>query len=103
MLLQKMLQETGDIAAFRKRMKPGKQLGSDMMTERVIQEINHEKQLLAKPEPINVADWHEAIITELAHTNEDMAPSDLQPDTMDMDGRPDKNPDDTGQPTSAHP
>ena len=35
-------------------MKEGKQLGADMMTQRVIKEINKEKQLLAEPEPINV-------------------------------------------------
>ena len=29
-------------------------MGADMMTERVIKEINREKQLLAEPEPINV-------------------------------------------------
>ena len=66
MLSHKMPQETGDDAAFRRRMKAGKQLGADMMTERVIREINKEKQLLAEPEPFNVADWDEAIMTELA-------------------------------------
>ena len=86
-------------------MKAGKQLGVDMMTERVIREINQEKQLLIEPEPINVADWDEAIIIELCHTNDNMAPRDLQPqlDTMDTDGRLDKKHNDTGQPTPAHP
>ena len=40
MLFQKMPQETGDNAAFGRRMTGGKQLGADMMTERLIQEIN---------------------------------------------------------------
>ena len=65
MLSHKMPKETGDDAAFRRRMKARKQLGADMMTERVIRDINREKQLLAEPEPINVADWEEAIVTEL--------------------------------------
>ena len=108
MLLQKMPQETGDAAAFRRRMKAGKQLGADMMTERVIREIYQGKQLLvelAEPESINVADWDEAIITELSHTNDNMAPTDRQShlDTMDTDGRLDKKQNDTGQPTPAHP
>ena len=104
-LLQKMPQETGDDAAFRRRMKAVKQLGEDMMTERVVRDIHQEKQLLAEPEPINVADWDEAIITELGHSNDDMAPTDLQPqlDRMDMDRHLDKKHNDTGQPTPAHP
>ena len=105
MLLQKMPQETGDYAAAQRRMKAGKQLGADMMTERVIREINQEKQLLAEPKPINVAGGDKAIITELGHSNDDMAPTDLQPqpDTMDMDRRLDKQHNDTGLPTPAHP
>ena len=86
-------------------MKAEKHLVADMTTERVIREINQEKQLLAEPEPINVADRDEAIITELGHANDDMAPTDLQrqPDTMDMDGHLDKKHKETGQPTPAHP
>ena len=86
-------------------MKAGKQLGADVMTERVIREINQEKQLLAKPEPINVAAWDEAIITELGHTNKDMEPTDLhsQLATMDMDGPPDRTSNHMGKPTVAHP
>ena len=105
MLLQNMQQETCDDAALRRHMRAGKQLGVDMMTGRVTREMNQEKQLLAEPEPINVADWDQAIITELGHTNNDMAPTQLQPqvDTMDMDGRLDKKQNDTGQPTPAHP
>ena len=104
MLLQKMPQEAGDGAAFRRRMKAGKQLGADMMTERFIREINQERQPLADPEPINMADWDEAIITEHGHTNGDMAPTNLQPqlDTMDMDGHLNKKHNDTGQPTPPH-
>ena len=81
-------------------MKAGKELGADRMTERVIREIKQEKQLLAESGPINMADWDEAIITELGHSNVDMAPTDLQSqlDTMDMDGRLDKKQNDTGQP-----
>ena len=105
MLLQKMPQETGDDAAVRRRMKARKQLGADMMTERVIREISQEKQLLAEPKPINVAGGDKAIITELGHSNDDMAPTDFQPppDTMDMDRRLDKQHNDTGLPTPAHP
>ena len=58
-------------------MKGHKQLGADLMTERVIREISQEKQLLAEPKPINVAAWDEAIITELGHTNDEMGPTDL--------------------------
>ena len=80
-------------------------LGADMMTERVIREINHEKQMLAKAEPINVAAWDEAIITELGHTNEDIEPTDLhtQLDTMEIDGRRDKIRSDMGKPAVTHP
>ena len=86
-------------------MKAGKQLGADMMTERVIREIIQEKQLLAEPEPINVAAWDEAIITELGHTNDEMQPTDLHTklDTMDMDGQPDKTTNDMGKPLESHP
>ena len=88
MLSHKMPQETGDGTAFQRRMKAGKQLGADMMIERVIREINREKQLLAEPEPINLADWDKAILTELSHTNDDVTPTDLHPHlaTMDTDG-----------------
>ena len=105
MLSQKMQHETGDDAAFRRRMKAGKHLVADMMTERVIREINQEKQLLAKPELGNVADRDEAIMTELGYTIDDMAPTDLQAqlDTMDMDSYLNKQPGDTGLPTPAHP
>ena len=99
MLSHEMPQETGDDAAFRRRMKAGKQLGADMMTERVIKQINKEKQLLAEPEPINVADWDEAIQTELGHTNDDVTPTDLHPHT---DGPPDQQPDNPVKPTTAH-
>ena len=104
MLTHKMPQETGDDAAFRRRMKAGKQLGADMMTERVIKEINREKQLLAEPEPINVADWDEAILTELDPTNNDDTPTDLHPHltTMDTDEPPDQQPDKPAKPTTAH-
>ena len=104
MFSQKMLQETGDDTAFQTRMRAGKQLGADMMTERVIREIDQEKLLLAEPEPINVADWDEAIMTELGRSNDDMTPRDLQPqmDTMDMDRHLDKQPTDTGLPKPAH-
>ena len=54
MLSHKMPHETGDDAAFRRRVKAGTQRGADMMTERIIREINREKQLRAEPEPINV-------------------------------------------------
>ena len=105
MLSHKMPQETGDDAAFRRRMKAGKQLGSDMMTERVIGEINREKQLLAEPEPINVADWDEAIMTELGHANDDVTPMDLHPHlaTMDTDGPHNQQPNNTDKCTPAHP
>ena len=104
MLSQKMPQETGDEAALRRRMKAGKQLGADMMTERVIKEINREKQLLAKPEPIDVADGDEAILNELGHTNNDDTPTDLHPRlaTMDTDEPPDQQPDKRAKPTTAH-
>ena len=85
MLAHKMPQETGDNAAFRRRMKAGKQLGSYMMTERVITEINWEKQLLAEPEPINVADWDEAILNESSHTTNDDTPTDTHPNMATMD------------------
>ena len=104
MLSHKMPQETGDDAAFRRRMKAGKQLGADMMTERVIKEMNREKQLLAEPEPINVADWDEAILTELGHTNDGVTPTDLHPylHTMDTDGPHDQQPNKPAKPTTAH-
>ena len=105
MLSQKMPQETGDDAAFRRRMKAGKQLAADMMTERVIREINREKPLLAEPEPINVADWDEAILTELSHTNDDVTPTDLHPHlaTMDTDEPQNQQPDNPAKTTPAHP
>ena len=86
-------------------MKAGKQPGADMMTEWVIRDINKERQLLAKPEPINAENWDEAIMTELGHTNDDITPLDLQPqlNTMDTDGHLDKQPNDTGLPIPAHP
>ena len=86
-------------------MKAGKQLGDDMMTERVIKEINKEKQLLSEPEPINVADWDEAIMIELGHTDDNMTPTDLHPHlaTMDTNGPHDQQPSNTGIPTPAHP
>ena len=64
-----------------------------------------EKQLLAEPEPINVAAWDEAIITDFGHTDEDIEPTDLhtQPDTMDMDGQPDKTTNDMDKPAVTHP
>ena len=105
LLSHKMPQETGDDAAFRRRMKAGKQLGADMMTEPVIREINREKQLLAEPEPIKVAEWNEAILTELGHTNDDVTPTDLHPHlaTMDTDGPHNQQPNNTAKPTPAHP
>ena len=104
MLAHKLPQETGDDTAFRRRMKAGKQLGADMLTKRVIREINREKQLLAEPEPINVADWDEAIMTELGHTNEDATPTDLHLHlTMDTDGPHDQQPNNTDKPTPTHP
>ena len=76
-----------------------------MMTEGVIKEINREKQLLAEPEPINMADCDEAILIELGHTNDDVTPTDLQTHlaTMDTDGPHDQQPDNTTKPTPAHP
>ena len=41
------------------------------------QRNQQEKQLLAELDPINVADWDEAILTELGHTNDDVTPTDL--------------------------
>ena len=104
MLAHTMPQETGDDAAFRRRMKAGKQLVSDMMTERVIHEINREKQLLAEPEPINVADRDEAILNELGHTTNDDTPTDTHPNmaTMDTDETPDQQPDKPAKPTTTH-
>ena len=49
MLLQKMPQETSDDVAFTRRMKAGKQVGSDMMTERVIRESNKKSNCLKNP------------------------------------------------------
>ena len=46
-------------------MKVGKQLGADIMTERIIKEINTEKQPLAEPEPVNIAEWDAALCAEL--------------------------------------
>ena len=85
-------------------MKAGKQLGADMMTERVIWEINEEKQLLAEPEPISMAAWDEAIITKLGHTNDELGPTNVHTriDTMDMGVQPDKPTNDTGKPTETH-
>ena len=85
-------------------MKAGKQLGADMITEHITKEINREKQLLAEREPINVADWDEAILTELGHTNDDATPTYLQPhlDTMDTDGPHDRQPDKPAKPTTSH-
>ena len=104
MLSHKMPQETGDDAAIRRRMKARKQPGADMMTERVIREINREKQLLAEHEPLNMADWDEAILTELGQTNDDAAPTDLQSHLGTMDKEPhDQQPDNTAKPTPAHP
>ena len=104
MLQHKMPQETGDDAAFSRGMKAGKQLGSDMMTERVIKEINKEKQLFAEPEPINVADWDEAILNELGHTTNDDIPSDTHPKTatMDTDETPVQQPDNPAKLTTTH-
>ena len=86
-------------------MKPRKKPGADMMTEQVIQEINQEKQLLAEPEPINVAAWDEAIITGLGHANDEIEPTDLRTklDTMDMDVQPGKTTNDTDKPPETHP
>ena len=105
MLAHKIPQETGDDAAFRRRMKAGEQLGADMMPQRVIREINREKQLLAEPEPINVADWDEAIMTELGDTKDHVTPTDLHPhmNTMDTDGPHDQQPNNTDKPTPTHP
>ena len=105
MLSHKMPQETGDDAAFWRRMKAGKPPGADMMTARVIREINREKQLLAEPEPINVADWDEAILNELGHTNDDVTPTDLHPHlaTMDTGGTHEQQPNNKAKPTPAHP
>ena len=82
-------------------MKAGKQLGADVMTERVIKEINREKQLLAEPEPINVAYRDAAILNELDHLNNNDAPTDLHPHlaTMDTDEPPRPA---TRQTTTAH-
>ena len=104
MLAHQMPQETGDDAAYRRRMKAGKQLGSDMMTERVIKEINREKQLLAEPEPINVADWDEAILNELGLTTNDDTPTDTHPNmaAMDTDETPVQQPDNPAKPTTTH-
>ena len=104
MLAQKMPQEKGDDAAFRRRMKAGKQLGSDMMTERVMREINREKQLLAEPEPISVADWDEGILNELGLNTNDDTPTDTHPNmpTMDTDETPVHQPDNPAQPTTTH-
>ena len=86
-------------------MKVGKQLGVGMMTERVIREINKEKQLLAEPEPINVADGDEAIMIELGHTNDGMMPTELHPHLapMDTDGPHDQQPNNMDKPTPSHP
>ena len=86
-------------------MKARKPPGADMMTARVIREINREKQLLAEPEPINVADWDEAILTELGHTNDDVTPTDLHPHlaTMDTDETQEQQPNNKAKPTPAHP
>ena len=104
MLAHKMPQETGDEAAFGRRMKAGKQLGSDMMTERVIKEINREKQLFAEPEPINVADWDEAIVNELSHTTNDDTPSDTHSNmaTIDTDETSVQQPDNPAKLTTTH-
>ena len=105
MLSHKLPHEMGDNVAFRRGMKAGKQLGADMMTERVIREINREKQLLAEPEPINVAGWDEAIMTELGHTNDDVPPTDLHRHvtTMDTDGPHDQQSNNTDKPAPTHP
>ena len=74
------------------------------MTERVIKETNREKQLLAEPEPINVADWDEAILNELGHTTNDDTPPDSHPNvaTMDTDETPAQQPDNPAKPTTTH-
>ena len=99
MLRHKPLKGTADNAAFRRHMKAGKQLGADLMTERAIRENNQEKQLLAKPQPINVAAWDETIITELGHTNDEIEPTDLHTklDAMDMEVKPEKTTNDTAK------
>ena len=40
------------------------------MTERIIKEINTEKQLLAEPEPVNIAEWDAALCAELDSQND---------------------------------
>ena len=67
-------------------------------------EINREKQLLAEPEPINVADWDEAILNELGHTTNDDIPTDTHPHlaTMNTDETPDQQVDKPAKPTTTH-
>ena len=57
--------------------------------------------MLVEPEPINMAAWDEAIITELGHTNEDIEPNDLHKklNTMDMDRQHDKTTNNMAKPT----
>ena len=55
-------------------MKVGKQLGADIMTERIIKEINTEKQLLAEAKPVNIAEWDAALCAELDSQTEPKRP-----------------------------
>ena len=62
-------------------------MGPDMMIPRFIRKSKQEKQLVAKPQPINVAAWDAAIISELGHTNNEGRPTipHTRGDAMDMD------------------
>ena len=51
MLSQKIPQDTGDDAPFRRCMRAGKQLGADIMTARVMQDINKKKTTIGGANP----------------------------------------------------
>ena len=75
MLRQKIPQDTGEDAPFHGRMCAGKRLGAGIMTARVIQDINKEKQLLAEPTPIDISEWDTMVCNDLHGNVEPRGPS----------------------------
>ena len=89
-LWQKIPWVSGDDAPFRWRMGAGKQLGADIMTAKVIQDINKEKQLLAEPTAIDINQWDTMVCDDLQGNVEPSA-SPSVPDTQSSVPRTDDN------------
>ena len=86
MLAGSMPDVTGDEAHFLRRMRARKQLGADIMTAKVIQKINKEKQLLAEPTPIDIAACDADIEEELDDHMDTTGPGSNPEATSDNDG-----------------